>query len=98
MHHFVVRLTPAPITPGSFSSPTLNSMPTDRETIPTRATVMPVRSQKGVLTSFFWQVLPPQKVLVELPSFVGRQKQEKQTDLPSATEALVPVNLLRHSP
>lgn len=47
--------TPAPITPGSFSSPTLNSMPMQPVTIPTRMMVVLAISQNGELTSTFWQ-------------------------------------------
>lgn len=47
--------TPAPMTPGSFSSPTLNNRPMDPATRPTRMTVVLAISQKGELTSIFWQ-------------------------------------------
>lgn len=47
--------TPAPITPGSFSSPTLNSRPMHPVTTPTRRIVVVAISQKGELTSIFWQ-------------------------------------------
>lgn len=53
-------LTPAPMTPGSCSSPTLNSKPMANVTAPTIVTVKPVINQNGTLTSSFWHMLPPQ--------------------------------------
>lgn len=47
--------TPAPITPGSFSSPMLNSMAMHPVTRPTRTTVVVAINQNGELTSIFWQ-------------------------------------------
>lgn len=75
-------LTPAPMTPGSFSSPTLKSMPTDRLTSPTRATVDPAMSQNCVLTSCLAHVLPAQKVRLWTPLsslMVGAHTQWKHT-------------------
>lgn len=55
--------TPAPITPGSFSSPMLYSIPILHPISPTMATVKDARSQKGTLTSCFWHAPPPQYVV-----------------------------------
>jgi hypothetical protein len=62
MSYVVLLDTPAPITPGSFSSPMLYSMPMLQPMTATIAIVKPARSQNGALTSFFWHAPPPQCV------------------------------------
>lgn len=51
--YFDPRLTPAPITPGSFSSPTLYNIPIANVTKPMSPMVKPASSQNATLTSFF---------------------------------------------
>lgn len=54
--------TPAPRTPGIFSSPTLKSRPIESERTPIINSVKPANSQKGTLTSIFAHVGPAQCV------------------------------------
>lgn len=85
--HYFALLTPAPMTPGSVCSPTLKSRLMAKERTPTIVTVKPTMSQKGELMSFFWHMLPPQKMVLlpGLPSPGGRtclwHWQAKQTSL-----------------
>ena len=51
--------TPAPITPGNFSSPMLYNMPIPQATSPTRTRLEIKINQKGPLISTFWQAEPP---------------------------------------
>lgn len=52
--------TPELSTLGKLSSPMLYSSPIPHDNMAIIATVKPANSQKGTLTSFFWQAGPPQ--------------------------------------
>lgn len=67
------RETPAPITPGSFSSPTLKRRLMDMDRIPIMITVKPAKSQNGTLMSCLVQAAPPQCVTLPFSLFVAWQ-------------------------
>ena len=60
--------TPAPITLGRSSCPTLAISPTPQLTAPMRAIEIPASKKNGALISFFWQAGPPQDTVFTFPS------------------------------
>src|SRR5216117_3915999 len=70
--------TPAPMTPGSCSSPTLKSSPMANDKTPSKMTVRLANSQKGTLMSTLWHAAPAQWSRVPLSRLVDKQWQAKQ--------------------